>query len=106
MEEFYRLNNPVITSYSNGVVGSEAIASTSCGEIHEALMVDDDMLQLEAEVTTGLNMSDMIKTQIVNHPLYPKLVSAYIECQKVCKFSCFLSCFYLSLCESYVFSCV
>lgn len=83
MDEFYRLSNSVIASYSNGVVGGEAIASTSCGGIHEALMVDNDMLQLEAEATTGLNMSDMIKTQIVNHPLYPKLVSAYIECQKV-----------------------
>ncbi|XP_022999570.1 homeobox protein knotted-1-like 1 isoform X2 [Cucurbita maxima] len=83
MEEFYRLNNPVMSSYSNGVLGGEAIASTSCGDIHEALMVDDELLHLEAEPTTGLNMSDMIKTQIINHPLYPKLVSAYIECQKV-----------------------
>lgn len=74
MEEFYRLNNPLISSFPNG----EAIDG--------AMMVDDDMLQLESEATTGLNMSDMIKTQIVNHPLYPKLVSAYIECQKVCKF--------------------
>ncbi|KAG7030118.1 Homeobox protein knotted-1-like 1, partial [Cucurbita argyrosperma subsp. argyrosperma] len=83
MDEFYRLNNPVMSSYSNGVLGGEAIASTSCGDIHEALMVDDELLHLEAEPTTGLNMSDMIKTQIINHPLYPKLVSAYIECQKV-----------------------
>lgn len=98
MEEFYRLNNSVISSYTNGVVAGEAIASTSCGGIHGALMVDDDMLQLEAEATTALNMSDMIKSQIVNHPLYPKLVSAYIECQKVCKFF-FNSCFWMFLAE-------
>lgn len=29
------------------------------------------------------NMSDLIKSQIATHPLYPELVSAYISCQKV-----------------------
>ena len=92
MEEFYRLNSSVISSYTNGVVASEAIASTSCGGVHGAQMMNNEMIQLEAETTTGLNMSEIIKTQIVNHPLYCKLVSAYIECQKVCNFfysSCF-----------------
>lgn len=100
-----------MASYSNGVLGGEAIASTSCGDIHEALMVDDELLHLEAEPTTGLNMSDMIKTQIINHPLYPKLVSAYIECQKVCKSSClrcfwmFLAVFEVVLCLNFVVFC-
>ncbi|KAG7021045.1 Homeobox protein knotted-1-like 1, partial [Cucurbita argyrosperma subsp. argyrosperma] len=83
MEEFYRLNSSVISSYTNGVVASEAIASTSSGGVHGAQMMNNEMIQLEAETTTGLNMSEIIKTQIVNHPLYCKLVSAYIECQKV-----------------------
>ncbi|KAK4786611.1 hypothetical protein SAY86_010444 [Trapa natans] len=29
------------------------------------------------------NMSDLIKSQIATHPLYPELLSAYISCQKV-----------------------
>ncbi|XP_020210872.1 homeobox protein knotted-1-like 10 isoform X1 [Cajanus cajan] len=43
-------------------------------------------LQLEApqQNATDSNMSDrMMKIQIANHPLYPDLLSAYIECQKV-----------------------
>ncbi|THG11087.1 hypothetical protein TEA_002618 [Camellia sinensis var. sinensis] len=31
----------------------------------------------------GLEMSDLIKDQIANHPLCPNLVSAYIQCRKV-----------------------
>ncbi|KAL2345614.1 hypothetical protein Fmac_006899 [Flemingia macrophylla] len=43
-------------------------------------------LQLEAphQNATDPNMSDrMIKIQIANHPLFPDLLSAHIECQKV-----------------------
>ncbi|KAL3030276.1 hypothetical protein AAZX31_03G211200 [Glycine max] len=46
-------------------------------------------LQLEAPQQNNVtesssDMSDrMIKIQIANHPLYPDLLSAYIECQKV-----------------------
>ncbi|KAL9175062.1 hypothetical protein ABFS82_02G091500 [Erythranthe guttata] len=37
-----------------------------------------------ATTTTGLaEMSDLIKAQIANHPLYPELLSAYIDCRKV-----------------------
>ena len=45
----------------------------------------DNLFQYESAETevTGSEMSDLIKTQIANHPLYPKLVSAYIECRKV-----------------------
>lgn len=28
-------------------------------------------------------MSDLMKSQIASHPLYPQLLSAYISCQKV-----------------------
>ncbi|KAK6911651.1 ELK domain [Dillenia turbinata] len=40
---------------------------------------DDSTIRFE----TGSDMSDLIKTQIANHPRYPSLVSAYIDCQKV-----------------------
>lgn len=29
------------------------------------------------------SMSDIIKAQIASHPLYPNLLSAYIDCKKV-----------------------
>ncbi|THU55266.1 hypothetical protein C4D60_Mb11t04760 [Musa balbisiana] len=31
----------------------------------------------------GSDLTDLIKAQIANHPRYPSLLSAYIECQKV-----------------------
>lgn len=69
MEEFYRLN-PVISS------------SNTSARFHGSM---DNMLQFEeAEPEVGgSEMMDLIKNQISNHPLYPNLVSAYIECQKV-----------------------
>lgn len=37
----------------------------------------------------GSEMSDVLKAQIANHPFYPNLVSAYIQCRKVISFSFF-----------------
>ncbi|KAL3515956.1 hypothetical protein ACH5RR_022858 [Cinchona calisaya] len=31
----------------------------------------------------GSKMSDLLKAQIANHPLYPNLLSAYVQCRKV-----------------------
>ncbi|KAH0731699.1 hypothetical protein KY289_002887 [Solanum tuberosum] len=44
--------------------------------------------QLEAadhqnNTKSSTNMSDLIKAQIANHPLYPNLLSAYLQCRKV-----------------------
>lgn len=36
---------------------------------------NDEVMELEG--------SDFLKAQISNHPLYPNLISAYIECRKV-----------------------
>lgn len=33
----------------------------------------------------GSDLTDLIKAQIANHPRYPSLVAAYIECRKVYK---------------------
>ncbi|CAI9786152.1 unnamed protein product [Fraxinus pennsylvanica] len=55
--------------------------------LYSCPIVDDNQMALielahETEVTR-FELSDNIKTQIANHPLYPNLVSAYIECRKV-----------------------
>lgn len=39
----------------------------------------------------GSEMSDLLKAQIANHPLYPNLVSAYVQCRKVNNLSSLLS---------------
>ncbi|KAK9292768.1 hypothetical protein L1049_020748 [Liquidambar formosana] len=82
MEDLYRLD-PVI-SYSDDIVGVENfVSSSTCDQFHGPV---NTLLQFEAtgEVdVTGSEMSDVIKTQIANHPRYPDLVSAYIECRKV-----------------------
>lgn len=75
MEEFYRVN-PVI-SCSDEIVGVDNICTTSAAGFHHGPAMDN-MLQFQAAEIT-----DLIKTQIANHPLYPNLVSAHIECQKV-----------------------
>lgn len=41
------------------------------------VLVDDD------DDESHDHMSDLIKAQIANHPLYPSLLSAYIDCTKV-----------------------
>ncbi len=74
MEEFYRLN-PVISCSDAGFHGPM-----------------DSMLQFQAaEPEVGCSeITDLIKTQIANHPLYPNLVSAHLECQKVTIFYCII----------------
>ncbi|KAL7119961.1 hypothetical protein ACP275_02G094200 [Erythranthe tilingii] len=45
---------------------------------------DQSHHEVATTTTTGLaEMSDLIKAQIANHPLYPELLSAYIDCRKV-----------------------
>ncbi|KAJ1417178.1 hypothetical protein SESBI_16872 [Sesbania bispinosa] len=57
------------------------VLSATASELHLG-SVANSYLQLHQHniVTAG---SDRLKIQIANHPLYPDLVSAYIECQKV-----------------------
>lgn len=85
MEEFYRLNSVLSCSDEivrvDNIVATTTTTTTSTGFLGPM----DNMLQLqvaETEVTES-EMTDLIKTQISSHPLYPNLVSAYIECQKV-----------------------
>jgi hypothetical protein len=88
MEEFYSLN-PAISCSDN------ICATTSAGFHHHAPM--DNMLQFQAAEIT-----DLIKTQIANHPLFPNLVSAHIQCQKVTFFHSII-CFFFFFKKKKVF---
>lgn len=73
-------------------IGDVVSASASNPELQRG-PVGTDYFRLHApkpdESCSG--MSDrLIKTQIANHPLYPNLVSAFLECQKVHHSSHFL----------------
>ncbi|KAF3453189.1 hypothetical protein FNV43_RR03627 [Rhamnella rubrinervis] len=86
MEEFYKLNHPVISCSNIDVVVHDQLenitstATTSTFHVPDA--EDDNMLRFETEAL-GTEMSDLIKAQIAGHPRYPDVVAAYIECQKV-----------------------
>ncbi|KAI5326317.1 hypothetical protein L3X38_035391 [Prunus dulcis] len=95
MEDFYRLNPGVISGSEidvNVVHQVENMATstsnTSCG-FHghphpQGHVVDDNMLLFQTEgMGSDNHMSDLIKTHIANHPRFPDLVDAYLECQKV-----------------------
>ena len=87
MDEFYRLNAlPCSDDVVRVVNVSAAPAGATSTELHRQPVVDNNYFQVAASEpeATGSDMSDqLVKTQIASHPLYPNLVSAYIECQKV-----------------------
>ncbi|KAL3728430.1 hypothetical protein ACJRO7_033071 [Eucalyptus globulus] len=89
MEEFYRLDT--LVQGSDDMVRVESItgaASTADadddndfqGSLNDLVRSGSGRFMESGE---GSEMSDLIKTQIATHPLYPQLVSAYLECQKV-----------------------
>ena len=89
MEEFYRLN-PLVPYSDDGAVRVGDVSASSAAALTPTELfhgpVANNYLRLEASEpdVTGSDTSDgLIKVQIANHPLYPNLVSAYIECQKV-----------------------
>ncbi|MFQ6635286.1 hypothetical protein Gotur_012358 [Gossypium turneri] len=87
MEDIYRLDDTVIAC-SNDVVRVNDFAAAVTTDFLSTPVDDHHLLQFDHQETdTGVTgssaMSDLIKTQIAAHPLYPNLVSAYIECQKV-----------------------
>lgn len=90
MEDFYRLNPMnMISSPSENVVqvdNSTRITSSTntCGGGFNGgpIILSDDSINI-LQFQTDQGMNELIKTQIANHPRYPDLVAAYIECQKV-----------------------
>ncbi|GFS38932.1 homeobox protein knotted-1-like 6 [Actinidia rufa] len=79
MDELYNLRSTI--SCLDDISGVGNFPTTRSG-IHGTI---GDMVRCETAgmEVTGSEMSDLIKAQIANHPLYPNLVSAYIECRKV-----------------------
>ncbi|KAG6774966.1 hypothetical protein POTOM_018384 [Populus tomentosa] len=89
MEEFYRFNPTFFGSPDDTVrlenlpVANFTDATTSTTtEFHSHASSFLQAGNGHREVT-GSDMYDAIKTQIANHPRYPDLVSAHLECQKV-----------------------
>jgi hypothetical protein len=89
MEEFYRFNPTFFSSPDDTVrlenlpVANFTDATTSTAtEFHSHASSFLQTGHGHREVT-GSDMYDAIKTQIANHPRYPDLVSAHLECQKV-----------------------
>ncbi|KAK7397115.1 hypothetical protein VNO78_18282 [Psophocarpus tetragonolobus] len=85
METVYRLKH-LLPCIEDVVRVGEARASAATTSEMRLGSTANCHLQLEAP-QQNVNESDisdrMIKIQIANHPLYPHLLSAYIECQKV-----------------------
>ncbi|XP_039021963.1 homeobox protein knotted-1-like 1 [Hibiscus syriacus] len=88
MEDLYRLDDPTI-SCSNDIVRvdnfragsfSATVTTDFLSPVYHLLQFDHQEVDTDA---TGSDMSELIKSQILNHPRYPYLVSAHIECQKV-----------------------
>ncbi|XP_004302238.1 PREDICTED: homeobox protein knotted-1-like 1 isoform X1 [Fragaria vesca subsp. vesca] len=87
MEDFYRLNTMNMISSSSGNVnqvenGTRTTTEGGAAYRGSPIIVSHrnfNMLQFE----TDQGMTELMKTQIANHPRYPDLVSAYIDCQKV-----------------------
>jgi len=79
MEAVYRLK-PLLPCVEDVV----RVATTS--DMRLGTTTPNCYLQLEApepDVTESDMTDRMVKIQIANHPLYPDLLSAYIECRKV-----------------------
>ncbi|KAK8994275.1 hypothetical protein V6N11_045371 [Hibiscus sabdariffa] len=88
MDDLYRLDDPTL-SCSNDIVRASnfGAASFPARVSTDFLSPADHLLQFDHQEAdtdaTGSDMSELIKSQISNHPRYPNLVSVYIECQKV-----------------------
>ncbi|CAA2960321.1 homeobox knotted-1-like 1 [Olea europaea subsp. europaea] len=72
MDELYRLHSSISFPIDNNSTGG--FSDHHLGLIQAA--------QTHHEIK-GSEISDIIKAQIANHPLYPNLVSAYVDCRKV-----------------------
>lgn len=81
MENFYKLNS--LLSCAEDVVRgvNVSVSAAAASELNLGL-VANNFLQLEEPESSDIS-ERFIKTQIATHPLYPNLVSAYIECRKV-----------------------
>lgn len=89
MEDIYNINKmnlPFVSSPQNlNVNVSSYTPPTTTSELHLGLVraVSNNNYHHQPDLI-GSDISDrIIKNQIATHPLYPNLLSAFIECQKV-----------------------
>ncbi|XP_044479764.1 homeobox protein knotted-1-like 1 isoform X1 [Mangifera indica] len=85
MEDLHILDLPSVLSSSSCSDHDkliQAVGSSSHGN-YIANPTNNSMLHHHFDATGSLDMADLIKAQIASHPLYPNLLSAYIQCQKV-----------------------
>ena len=73
------------------VFGSDQLLSASSLAVSDAA----SMVAEIQGVVSGEEVSNAIRAKIATHPLYPKLIHAYIECQKVKRLSRPLSIWFL-----------
>lgn len=81
MEDIYKMNHSIVSCHDDVAreLNVNVSASASASELNLGLVANNNFLQPQSS-----DMSDrFIKTQIATHPLYPNLVSAYIQCRKV-----------------------
>lgn len=92
MEDIYdinKMNIPFVSSPHNVNVNVPSYTDATTSELHLGLVravTDNNYLHMEHHQPDliGSDISDrIIKNQIATHPLYPNLLSAFIECQKV-----------------------
>ncbi|XP_008781110.1 homeobox protein knotted-1-like 1 [Phoenix dactylifera] len=83
MEDLYSIHPGISRGGEVAAVGSTSSFAcfeadrSQCGEATEASDIS------AAGGAGGSDLTDLIKAQIANHPRYPSLVAAYIECRKV-----------------------
>lgn len=89
MDELSKLHSAIVCSRSRQQQAeAEDEAGTTIINNTPTHHTSFDYRQLEAadhqnNTKSSTNMSDLIKAQIANHPLYPNLLSAYLQCRKV-----------------------
>ncbi|MBA0554861.1 hypothetical protein Golob_013938, partial [Gossypium lobatum] len=80
MEDLCRLDDRTVSSSNDSArVNNNLAAAVTTTGFHSPV---HHLLQFDHQAADS-DMYDVIKTQIANHPRYPDLVSAHIECRKV-----------------------
>lgn len=91
MDELSKLHSAIVCSRSRQqqqqAEAEDEAGPTIINNTHTSFPIHH-YRQLEAadhqnNTKSSTNMSDLIKAQIANHPLYPNLLSAYLQCRKV-----------------------
>lgn len=79
------VDNPLYGSeqFGSGSSGISDAASTVVAELHRNNNNSNANTNANANNSSEDEVSSAIRTKIASHPLYPKLLQTYIDCQKV-----------------------